>query len=259
MDYFPNKEVEERQSQFVPDYFFEGDAVFQETITTPQGRGMLPSFFTELKALKQDKVKRNWMQLRNGSFKYAMPSHYPLGYQVVAFGYEKYGNDFWRKVTKDATSFKGLIYPWSQAIKRNSGISYRKFRDSALQHFSNDITPEDITNAKKYLAVQKPKVVTNYSFIQTTEYNELIYVKNAFNAIPAFYRRDGDKEFFIAYKHIGLDNYFNVKNNKIIYSCYNKDNRYGYTNYSDIVVYDRIQKTHTTLTKKGKYYTICFL
>ena len=50
----------------IPDYFFEGDAVWQETLVSKQGRGRMPSFFNGMKALWLADKKYNWMQLRNG-------------------------------------------------------------------------------------------------------------------------------------------------------------------------------------------------
>ncbi|MCC6288543.1 MAG: hypothetical protein IT249_11730, partial [Chitinophagaceae bacterium] len=35
----------------IPDYFFEGDAVWQETLVSKQGRGRMPSFFNGMKSL----------------------------------------------------------------------------------------------------------------------------------------------------------------------------------------------------------------
>ncbi|MFM6925349.1 MAG: hypothetical protein ACKOU7_07575, partial [Ferruginibacter sp.] len=35
----------------IPDYFFEGDAVWQETLVSEQGRGRMPSFYNDYKSL----------------------------------------------------------------------------------------------------------------------------------------------------------------------------------------------------------------
>ena len=67
------------------------------------------------------------MKLRNGSLKDYVPDHYNLGYLLVNYGYEKYGLDFWGKVTKDASAFKGLFYPFQKAIKRHAGVNYQTF------------------------------------------------------------------------------------------------------------------------------------
>ncbi len=238
----------------VPDYFFEGDAVFQETYTTNQGRGMLPSFFAEQKALAESGVKLNWMQLRNGSYKNQIPSHYPLGYQLVAYGYEKYGKDFWKKVINDATKFKGLFYAYSQAIKRHSGISYRKFRTEALQFFVKDLPANSQQLAYQNLVFKKPKKLTYFNFPQATEQGHIVYSKSAANQLPAFYELKNGVEHLIKYKSIALDNYFHYNNGKIVYTVYDKNPRFGFENFSNITVLNIETKTEKQITKKGKYF-----
>ncbi|HKO81887.1 MAG TPA: hypothetical protein VJU78_15885, partial [Chitinophagaceae bacterium] len=83
----------------IPDWFFEGDAVYNETVLSQQGRGRLPLFMNAYPALWQAGKKYSWMKLRNGSLKDYVPDHYNLGYPLVNYGYEKYGLDFWSKVT----------------------------------------------------------------------------------------------------------------------------------------------------------------
>jgi len=80
------------------------------------------------------------MQVRNGSYQHYIPDHYPLGYMLVAYGREKYGDDFWRKVTTDASAFKPIIYPFQSAVKKYSGIPFKQFVKNAF-----DFT---ITNGK---------------------------------------------------------------------------------------------------------------
>ena len=49
---------------FLPDYFFEGDAVWQETLVSAQGRGRMPSFFNGFKSIWLENKKYPWMKDR---------------------------------------------------------------------------------------------------------------------------------------------------------------------------------------------------
>lgn len=100
----------------IPDYFFEGDAVWQETLVSEQGRGRMPSFYNGIKSLWLKDKKYSWMKLRSGSLKDYTPDYYELGYVLTGYGYEKYGEDFWRKVTNDAVRFKGLFYAFNLSL-----------------------------------------------------------------------------------------------------------------------------------------------
>ena len=83
------------------------------------------------------------MKLRNGSYLDYTPDWYPTGYMLVAYGREKYGDDFWKKVTHDAAAYKGGFYPLQRAIKKYSGEDFGQFRNDGLdffkKQFSNDI------------------------------------------------------------------------------------------------------------------------
>lgn len=73
------------------------------------------------------------MKLRNGSFKDFVPNHYDLGYLLVNYGRMKYGTEFWTNVTRDASSFKNLFYPFQKAVKKYSGIKFRTFYEEAFK------------------------------------------------------------------------------------------------------------------------------
>ncbi|MEO9211031.1 MAG: hypothetical protein ABI208_08030, partial [Ginsengibacter sp.] len=88
-------------STAIPDWFFEGDAVYNETNLSRQGRGSLPFFYNGFRAIWQERKDYNWMKLRNGSLKDDVPNYYPLGFLLVAYGREKYGDEFWKNVTHD--------------------------------------------------------------------------------------------------------------------------------------------------------------
>src|SRR4051812_16870294 len=120
----------------VPNWFFEGDAVFNETSLSEQGRGRLPYFFKAYQSLFAQGKSYSYMKLRNGSLKSYVPGHYELGYLLVGYGREKYGKDFWKNVSHNAASFKPLIYPWQGAVKKYAGISYKQFVKDAFNFYN---------------------------------------------------------------------------------------------------------------------------
>jgi hypothetical protein len=117
----------------VPDWFYEGDAVYNETITTNQGRGRLPFFTNEYKSLWLNNKNYRWMKLRNGSLKDYVPNHYPLGYLMVNYGREKYGLDFGRGYEMRRIAGYSIL---SRAVKR-ALIDYKTFRKDALDYYKS--------------------------------------------------------------------------------------------------------------------------
>ncbi len=250
----------------IPNWFFEGDAVYTETILTQQGRGSLPAFLNPAYALFSEKKKYSWMKLRNGSLKDYVPNHYETGYILTKFGYEKYGPDFWKKVTADASSFKGLFYPFQKAVNKYSGQDYKSFYQEALFNFgalrkdlleqnNQAITKMEKTGTTSAIFTPNKKYVTNrvYPFAYN---NELLYVKNSYRQRSTFVKKDSTgKETPIRVKDISLDDHFSYKNGKVVYSAYEDDARWGWIDYSNIRVLDLATQKQIKLTSKSRYFT----
>lgn len=240
----------------IPDYFFEGDAVWQETLVSAQGRGRMPSFYNGLRSLQLANKNYSWMKLRSGSYKDYTPDHYELGYQLVAFGYEKYGVDFWKNVTSDAVHFKGLFYPFNKAIEKYSGSTYQQFRQNALEYFkAQTILPEKEPTRLQYLTPVKKHTVSSYLFPVYINDDSILVTKKSFKEINAFYLIVNGKEEKISVKKMVIDDYFSYSNGKIIYASYQSDPRWGNRDYSNIELVDLYSKARKRLTTKSKYFS----
>lgn len=240
----------------IPDWFFEGDAVYQETALSQQGRGRLPSFLKAYPALWQAGKNYSWMQLRNGSYKDYVPNHYDLGYLLVNYGYEKYGNDFWKKVTNDASAFIGLLYPMQKAVKKYSGLKYNDFTKQALKHYKEMYQKTSGFEVPGSGAHQSTSnIVTNYYFSQQISADSLLYLKTSYTERPAFYIKDGNGEHRLRIRDISIDEQFSYKNGKIVYSALENDPRWQWTNYSIIKILNIQTNEQKTLRTNTKYFS----
>jgi hypothetical protein len=266
----------------VPDWFFEGDAVYNETITTNQGRGRVAFFLNQYKSLWQYNKNYSWMKLRNNSMKDYVPNHYPLGYLMVNYGREKYGLDFWSKVTHDASAFKGLFYPFQRAVKKYSGVDYKTFRTDAFDYYKkmNGVTgDESLPAGKAGIAIpnnrdglqQEPdrsgeagitnitplntKYVTNYYFPYQLGKDSLLYLKNSYRKLAAFYVRDANGEHKLRTRDISLDQQFSYRNGKIVYAAYKPDARWGWKDFGVIKILNVTDGSQQTLLTRTKYFT----
>lgn len=241
----------------VPDYFFEGDAVWQETLVSAQGRGRMPSFYNGFKSLWLAGKKYSWMKLRNGSYRDLVPDHYELGYQLTAYGYEKYGADFWSKVTNDAVRFKGVFYPFNRAVERYSGKTYNQFTKDALDYFKARSIPVQggTANAFKYLTKEQRGNVINYQFASYINDDSLVVTKKSYQSIPAFYIITKGKETKIRVRDIGIDDYFSYRNGKLVYTAYQLHPRWTNIEYSVIKMLDIYSGIQKQITSKSKYFS----
>jgi hypothetical protein len=241
----------------VPNWYWEGDAVYQETLVSKQGRGRLPFFFNGYRSLWAGEKKYSWMKLRNGSLRDYVPDHYPLGYMLVAYGREKYGEDFWRNVTLDAASFKGLFYPLQKGIKKYSGISFEQFRNNALHYFDEQQPKPAQPDPSSIHAREHKHFVADQEFPQFIDDGRIVYVKTTYKNIPAFVERNllNGKERVIKNRSISLDNYFSYKNGKIVYAAYETDARWSWRDFSVIHVLDVRTGNDKKITSRTKYFS----
>lgn len=238
----------------IPNWLFEGDAVFNETLVSEQGRGRLPYFFNGYRALWAAGKDYSWMKLRNGSYRDFIPDWYPMGYMLVAYGREKYGNDFWKKVTHDAAAFKGGLYPLQRAIKKYSGTDFETFRNNGLDHFKKQFNGDKkqlpLNNTGHFFANQEYPAYVNDS--------TLIYMKSTYDHLPVFVLKTGNREMDISVRGLSLDNYFAYHDGKIVYASYRPDLRWGYRDYSELVILDVATGAERRITKNTKYFSPAF-
>jgi hypothetical protein len=231
----------------VPDWFFEGDAVFAETVFSKQGRGRLPYFLSGYNSLWAEDKNYSWMKLRNGSYKDYVPNHYQLGYLLTNYGYEKYGPDFWRKVTSDASAFKGIFYPFQRAVKKYSGENYSTFRNHALASYQDKI--------KKVSPVKDEGTVTNYFYPQFISKDTIVFLRSAYNKLASFFISTPKGEKKIALQNISSEEWFSYRSGKIAYTSFSTHARWNLVNYNDIVLVDIHNGKQTRITEKQRYYT----
>ena len=233
----------------VPNWFFEGDAVFNETLVSNQGRGRLPYFFNGYRALWVAGKNYSWMKLRNGSYLDFTPDWYPTGYMLVAYGREKYGDLFWKKVTHDAAAFKGGFYPMERAIKKYSGVSFEQFRNDALTYFEKQF------NDPKLPQPLPGHFTANEEYPAFVNDSTLIYIKSTYDHLPVFVKRIGQTEKVISVRSVSLDTYFGYHSGKIVYAAYRPDLRWNYRDYSELMLLDVATGKERTLTRRTKYFS----
>ena len=249
-DFFGDEGQSLANNAAIPNWFFEGDAVFNETNVSKQGRGSLPFFYNGYRSLWKDGKQYSWMKLRNGSLKNFVPNHYELGFMLVAYGREKYGDKFWEDVTHDAASFKGLFYPFQRAVKKYSGKDYVTFRNEAFNFFKKQFSieniPKNTAKAQTYVNEEYPAYMGNDS---------IIFVKLGYRQVPEFVIRTRNKEQKLRIKDYSTDNQFSYRNGKIVYATYRPDVRWGYRDYSDLRILDVTNGKQQTLTNHTKYFS----
>jgi hypothetical protein len=242
-------------SASIPDWFFEGDAVYNETKFSPQGRGKLALFMSSYKSLYLSEKRYTYMQMRNGSFRKYMPNHYELGYLLVTYGRKKYGDEIWSKICEDAVRFKPLIYPFQKSLQKYTGVNYQQFVSDALNYYQT-IWKDEKSEKIEWITNTIQNDVVNYRYPYSTEDGSIIVLRKSLKNIPGFYLigRDGSEQK-VASRSIAVDDYYSYKNEKLIYASYQPDLRWGNQEYNSIKLLDLKNGKEKTLLSHTKYYS----
>ena len=239
----------------IPNWFFEGDAVFNETHVSQQGRGRLPYFFNGFRALWADGRDYSYMKIRSGSYVDFTPDWYPLGYMLVSYGRNKYGDDFWKKVTHDAASYDGGFYPFERAVKKYSGQDFVSFRIDGLNYFRDQFRDDKIGDVR----FEIPKhFVADHEYPAYVNDSTMIYMKTTYDHNPAFIIKTGNSERKISTRSFSLDTYFDYHDGKIIYTAYRPDLRWTYRDYSELMLLDVNTGKEHRISKGTKYFAPSF-
>lgn len=239
----------------IPNWFFEGDAVFQETAASEQGRGRIPYFFNGYRSLWNADKPYSFMKLRNGSLKDYVPDHYALGYLLTGYGRETYGDTFWTNVTDDAARFRGLFYPWQKAIKKHTGMPYREFVQKALNHYQQRDKEIQVSLAGSALTNANNRFVSNYTLPVFSANDSLLVLKRTYREVAAWYWLVNGKEEKIRTKDIGLDDYYSYGNGTIVFTAYEPDAKWAQRDYSVIKLMDVHTREVQQLTRRSKYFS----
>lgn len=240
----------------VPDWFFEGDAVWNETTHTGQGRGRLPLFLSAYQTLNRAGNKYSFMKMRNGSLLHFVPSHYELGYLLVSYGRQQYGDSIWKSIARDAAAFKSPLYPLQAAVKKHTGIAYKQLVKNALADFEQKWQQQQAPPEPQWITPLSAKNVIDYKYPYPMSGGDAIVVKTSYNQIPAFVTVSPDgSEKSIAVKHISYDDYFGYKNNRVVYTALETDKRWDNRDFSIIKMLDITTGKTTNITKQTRYFS----
>lgn len=231
----------------IPNWFFEGDAVHAETALTPQGRGRLPYFTNGPLSIWEAGHRYSLMKWMNGSLKNYVPNHYQFGYLLTNYGYGQWGEDFWGKVIRDASAFKGLPSPLRSAIKRHTGLAFPAFIKQAFAHYQQELEFEK--------RPQPPQLVTNQYFPQIIGKDSLLYLERSYRHLSHFKLRDWQGTHTIKLRDLTTEDWLSYRNGMIAYTAYATDARWNLTDFSNIVLLDIATRKEHMLTRREKYFT----
>jgi Tol biopolymer transport system component len=241
----------------VPDWFFEGDAVVNETAVSNGGRGRMSAFQQNNHANWNADKNFKYKHIRMGSYKNMMPNHYEYGYLLCSYLRDEYGNDIWAKVLDNTMRMRRLIYPFSNSLRMHTGMSTRQLYEKAYAHYQDEykkqISEMEILEGEKIS--QTAKDITNYTF-PTYLGDDLYVLKSSYSSIPEIIKVSPEgKETAVCHPSNTANSGFSVANGLLAWSESTPHPRWANYNYSDIVVYDMSSGKKSKITKHAKFFS----
>ncbi|MFV8250870.1 hypothetical protein [Bdellovibrio bacteriovorus] len=224
----------------------EGDAVYAETKYTDGGRGRSPRFLTRLKGILLGGETPTYDQFVNGTYRDALVNQYVYGYVLISRAYQKYGDDFWEKLT-DKITRGPHPFRLESAFRELTGVEFQSFYYETFNELREAWKKDAFTDAPKtdYTVRFNPKVSNN----------SLYYVKFDLNTVPAIYKSTAQGEEKIAEVPYSEDlSRIDYSGTHAVYTDYVPHPRYGFEGSANLVLVDLTGGSKSYITSGRRLY-----
>ena len=240
----------------VPAWFWEGDAVGVETALSQTGRGRIPQFELDIRALLLAGRRYSYYKAHHRSYRDWYPGHYPLGYFLTTYVKRSYGPQMWDQVLGRTARWGFHPFSFSRALRKYTGASAAQTYERAMDELTElwQAQQKDLpTTPLRLLAGQRRSSVwTNYEYPHLLADGSVLASKSGL-ADPATLVRlhpDGREERVRLYQSLGG---LRVAGGKVVWNRSTPDRRWV-RNYSDVVVLDIASGQTRQITHAGKLF-----
>jgi hypothetical protein len=243
-----------------PLWFREGDAVTAETNFTRSGRGRLPSFHMEYRAMRLAGYHYNYEKIHFTSYRNFVPNPYRTGYYMVTKARRDYGNDIWNRTLEGTYHRKGFFYPFSRSLKDITGYSTKDFYNKTVNELDSlwlvqdrEIKPV----SSREVSHQDAKKYTSYRFPQYLQDGSVITLKSGLDLIYTYYIiRDGkESRLFSPGVYTDDHNTLVAEKDKMVWAESSYDERWINKDYSIIKLFDFKTRKTKKLSSGTRYFS----
>ena len=239
----------------LPRWFLEGDAVAMETALTPSGRGRSPLFDMEYRALMQSGKRYSYEKAAAGSFRDFVPDWYKLGYLMTSYARDTFGTDIWKSVVADAGAYRGLFFPFSNSLKRHTGMRTPDLYRQTLARLGQQTRSGALSEA----ATSYPRNVVHETNPVFTPDGGLLFYREALDQLlTLMYTDTTGTTKRVTLPGVQIEHpqsTLSTGGNLVVWAELAFDPRWANKNYSIIRTLDIRTGKKTQLTQKSKYFS----
>ena len=167
----------------LPLWFFEGDAVYNETVLSNAGRGRSGDFLKDFYSLERAGIRYSYDKAYMGSYKDYIPDYYHLGYHMVRHVNHYYGEETWDRVTLNVAKRSYTIVPFYRGLKKNIGMSKVELYQQTMDSLRKEITRDENTSTET-----QHEMFTSYKALAIHAADTIYALKTSLDAIPEILR-----------------------------------------------------------------------
>ncbi|MBP3253479.1 MAG: hypothetical protein J6M30_03110 [Bacteroidales bacterium] len=247
---------------FVPDWFFEGDAVVAETSLAPAGRGQEPEYNMYLKAQVLDKGRYTSDKMLLGSMKDFVPDNYNLGYFLISYGRRMYGRDIWGDCLHHIGTSWWKFSLWGRTDKERQNLNFNNMYNGVIDTLERIWVDQDI----EYLKNKDNNPVKQWGEIDSKDYvnyknpvqindSTVLALRSSAYEVQTLVKITNDKEEIILRMPYLMHSYFQYRDGNILYSQYSPNIRWQHEANADIMEYNLNTNKFRNVTSKSTFFT----
>ncbi len=242
---------------YLPFWFLEGDAVMTETSLTKTGRGRLPSFLMENKALAIEKGLPSYDKITMGSYKDFIPNRYRFGYWFTGGIRQEYGSKVWSDVVSKIGQKPLSINPLNSVLKETTGNTkerlYPEIFKNYLKNWELEIALLSKTNHKQ--VALKNNIYSNYTYISALSDSSVIAYKESRRDIGRIVQLVNGEESPIYTPGKVAGESLSQNGDLLIWAENRPDIRWTHADRSVVVVYDLDKKTKKVIQSENTLFS----
>jgi len=247
----------------IPSWFYEGDAVYNETLLSSSGRGRIPGFSMPLRTILLEKPRPySYNKSLFGSYRNFVPDQYVFGYHMVNYARSAFGNDVWSEALNFTARNPFLIWPLARYFKKNhhlvnSGL-YARSMMNLKDQYNKTIYDTNYSNTLQF-NLRNHRVYRNYLMPKDAGNGHVLVYRTGLDDPGSFVIIDSTaKEKQLLVTGNRMAGKFDISGNKIAWDEMVSDPRWEQRNYSIIKVMDISNGKQRSLTKKTRYFSPSF-
>lgn len=243
-------------SYSVPQWWYEGDAVYAETVLSSSGRGRSAMFESPIKANIQDLPKLYpYEKMIHRSFRDMIPNHYPLGYMLATSARRKYGADIWHRVAHRQSRYSFWPFAFGVGFRRETSESLKSLYKSTFEELRG-IYAKNEGSAHNYSGInpQKKKIFTSFTNPRLIGSNRILCLKSSMANSVRMVVLDTLGNQIV---DLGLTDAssFDTDGRVAVYASNVPDIRWTMRSYSDVALVDLKTGARRLITHRQKYFT----